>query len=286
MSEFQKAYDRSRVPLYIQVASVMRQRIETGQWSLGQQISTLEELESEFKVARVTVRQAIDMLRQEGLLHAQQGRGTFVAERKPDRHWLELGTTWTSLIDSVKHNKPQQIDLKEKASPPNLRPGDGELAPAYVFLHSVQYRGGEPYSIVNLHLARRVFDMKPVLFLQSAALAVLAELDGVEVTKAHQRLVIDSADPETANLLKIPLGAPIVRCHCVVVDASNSAVYVADIVYRADCIQLQIDLLGTVAPPPEVPGTLGRKRRTPLVTARRTSARPEKAVSSGTSSRD
>ena len=81
MSKLLKAYDRSRVPLYIQVASVMRRRIEAKQWRPGEKISTLVELEQEFQVARVTVRQAIDILREEGLLHSQQGRGTFVADK-------------------------------------------------------------------------------------------------------------------------------------------------------------------------------------------------------------
>jgi len=59
MSDLSKVYDRSPVPLYIQVASVMRRRIETGQWTACQKISTLVELEQEFEVARVTIRQAI-----------------------------------------------------------------------------------------------------------------------------------------------------------------------------------------------------------------------------------
>ena len=87
------AYDRSRVPLYIQVAAVMRQRIERKQWQPGQKISTLEELEREFEVARVTVRQAIDLLREEGLLRCQQGRGTFISDDPPRRrcqHAAEL----------------------------------------------------------------------------------------------------------------------------------------------------------------------------------------------------
>src|SRR5262249_11951281 len=49
MSKLLKAYDRSRVPLYIQVAAVMRQRIERRQWQPGQKISTLVELEREFE---------------------------------------------------------------------------------------------------------------------------------------------------------------------------------------------------------------------------------------------
>ena len=73
MSKLARVYDRSRVPLYLQVASVMRQRIEVGHWDPGQKISTLEELEREFEVARVTVRQAIELLAEEGLLYCQQG---------------------------------------------------------------------------------------------------------------------------------------------------------------------------------------------------------------------
>ncbi len=53
MSKLTSLYDRSRVPLYIQVASVMRQRIDTGFWMEGDKISTLEELERE---AAVTLR--------------------------------------------------------------------------------------------------------------------------------------------------------------------------------------------------------------------------------------
>ena len=43
----------------------MRHRIQSGQWKPGQKISTLEELEREFEVARVTVRQAVEILRGE-----------------------------------------------------------------------------------------------------------------------------------------------------------------------------------------------------------------------------
>ena len=91
MSKLKTMYARSRVPLYIQVASALRRRIETGQWQPGQKISTLEQLEQEFQVARVTVRQATELLQNEGLVQRQQGRGTFVSDKLQDKHWLQLG---------------------------------------------------------------------------------------------------------------------------------------------------------------------------------------------------
>ena len=48
---------------------------------------------------------------------------------------------------------------------------------------------------------------------------------------------------EVADLLKIALNAPTAECHCVVVDAKGIAIYVAEIIYRGDCVKLYIDLL-------------------------------------------
>lgn len=263
MSEISKVYDRSRVPLYIQVASVMRRRIETKQWLPGQKISTLVELEREFEVARVTIRQAIDILREEGLLHSQQGRGTFVAETPVSRYWFKLATTWDALVDTIKDNVVKRIKVDVPPPAPTLREEEGELASKYIFMRSVQYKDGQPYGIVSVHLADSVYRRAPDEFRQHPALSVLAGLKNIEVQDAHQTVVIGSADPLTAGLLHIELGAPIAECRCVVIDGKGIAIYVADIIYRSDAIKLHIDLLaGTRGSRPAARGR-SEKRRSP-----------------------
>ena len=243
MSDLSKVYDRSRVPLYIQVASVMRRRIETSQWLPGQKISTLVELEREFEVARVTIRQAIDVLRQEGLLHSQQGRGTFVAKKSIPRHWFKLATRWDVLVGAIKDNIPKSIVVENPPPFPVLQPGEGVAVAKYVFMRSVQYKDKEPYGLVNVHLADDVFRRSPEDFRQHPALSVLANLKGIEVDEAHQTIVIGSADPDAAAHLHIALGAPVAECRCIVLDDSGHAIYVADIIYRSDAIKMHIDLL-------------------------------------------
>jgi GntR family transcriptional regulator len=245
MSKLLKAYDRSRIPLYVQVAALMRQRIERRQWKPGQKISTLVQLEREFEVARVTVRQAVDMLRQEGLLHCHQGRGTFVAPKPPNRHWLELATDWAILIDSIKDNVPKRIKVDHAPAFPELHEGEGTLASKYRFIRSLQYKDGEPYGIVSVHLAQAVFERDPDAFLTRPALAVLADLIDMEIQHAYQTIVIGGASVQTADLLKIGLGAPTAECRCVVIDHSGVAVYAADITYRSEVVRLHIDLLAT-----------------------------------------
>jgi GntR family transcriptional regulator len=245
VSKLLKAYDRSRVPLYIQVASVLRTRIQSGQWGAGEKISTLQELEREFEVARVTVRQAVDILREEGMLQARQGLGTFVSKRSQDRHWVQLATNWNSLIESLKDNVPRRLTIDRDVAPPDLAEGDGKAAASYVKLRSVQYRNDEPYSVVNLHLARDVFDLKPERFKSAAALVTIDAMDEITLMQAHQSLTIGSADPEIADLLRISIGAPTVEAHCVVVDDGGIVIYVGDIIYRSENIKLQINLLAT-----------------------------------------
>lgn len=64
--------------LYRMVYRTLRGRILSGQYDLGAQIETEPELAKQFKTSLITIRQAAQMLTDEGLLDKQQGRGTFV----------------------------------------------------------------------------------------------------------------------------------------------------------------------------------------------------------------
>ncbi len=243
MNKLVPNYERSRVPLYVQVASVMRQRVESGQWQEGDKISTIEELETEFGVARVTVRQAIEMLRNEGLLDAQQGRGTFVSGRPKNRHWLNLANDFESMVDSVRNNVLKRVYVEENAEPPRLAAHEGKAAAGYAFLRSVQYNEDEPFSVVNLHLARNLYLKDRKRFTHTAALTKIMEMDDITLAHAHQVVTIGVADPETAELLKIGLGEPTADCRLVLVDSNDIAVYVANIHYHRSCFALRSDLL-------------------------------------------
>jgi GntR family transcriptional regulator len=227
----------------VQLANALRRRIEDGQWEPSQKISTLEELEKEFQVARVTVRQAVDLLQKEGLVHRQQGRGTFVAERIRDKRWLKLETTWPALIATIKDNVPRMIPVQNPPARPRLGEDDGRPAPDYLFLRSLQFRQSEPFAVSNLQLARDIYERDPHDSHTPTARPIRAARHDLKNAEAHQKLVKGSADTEVADLLKIALNAPTAECHCVVVDAQGIAIYVAEIIYRGDCVKLRIDLL-------------------------------------------
>jgi len=241
LSTLLESYARSRVPLYIQVASVLRQRLESGHWIVGERIPTLENFESEFQVALVTVRKAVDLLREEGLLQSWQGRGTFVVKQPLDRHWLKLPVNWADLVDSLKANVPSNIRIEDNVPAPTLGPHEGERAESYVGLKNIQSRNNEPYLITDLCLARQIYERDPQRFLTEAALPAIDGLEDVTFRNARQTAIIGSASPEIADLMKIPLGAPTIESRLTIIDNSGEAICVGNMIYRADCIRLQFD---------------------------------------------
>jgi len=232
-----------RVPRYLQVASALRRRIRDGRWAVGGRIATIQVLQREFGVARVTVRQAIELLAREGLVRAHQGKGTFVTKAVANDRWLRLATDWESLIRPIRDNVPHRLRAPHPPRP-RLGPDDGAPASAYAYLRSVQTRGREPYALASVHVARTLYRQAPRRFASHPALAVLAQMNGGAIARAHQTLSVGAADVETARHLRLPLNAPTVEAHCVVTDRAGVAIYVGEIVYRGDVVHLDIELIG------------------------------------------
>jgi GntR family transcriptional regulator len=71
----------SDIPLYQQLAAILRERIRTGQLKHLDPLPSETTLEQEFEVSRDTVRRAIQELRDEGLVFTVRRRGTYVGPR-------------------------------------------------------------------------------------------------------------------------------------------------------------------------------------------------------------
>ncbi len=74
---------RSRTPLYIQVARTLKSEILGGTYAVGSLLPTEDRLCTRFSVSRYTVREALRLLREEGLVSSRRGSGTVVIP--PDR---------------------------------------------------------------------------------------------------------------------------------------------------------------------------------------------------------
>ncbi len=81
----ERTIDRdSKEKLYVQIYSIIREKIEGGEWPAGTQIPTEDDLCKSYDVSKVTVREAVQELVREGYLRRQQGKGTFVLYSLPN----------------------------------------------------------------------------------------------------------------------------------------------------------------------------------------------------------
>ena len=69
----------SPTPLYVQLSRQLRSQIEQGSLRLGGQLPSERELAAEYGISRLTARKALALLRDDGIISARRGRGSFVA---------------------------------------------------------------------------------------------------------------------------------------------------------------------------------------------------------------
>ncbi|MBL4930276.1 GntR family transcriptional regulator [Clostridium paridis] len=72
----------SPIPVYYQLKEDIKNKITNGIWKVGECIASERELTETYGVSRMTIRQALGELVQEGILIREKGKGTFVCDPK------------------------------------------------------------------------------------------------------------------------------------------------------------------------------------------------------------
>ena len=233
---------RGPMPRYAQLADILRRRIARNRWPPGTQLPTLQALMQEFGVARVTVRQAMELLARDGLVSAERGRGTFVTSQPARERGLMLETSLQALADVYRNDTPNLTLIEEAAATPQLTARDGTPASQYRFMRRVHSRNGEAYCVISIYIDERVFRMAPRRFRRETVVPVLLELPRVTVKRAWQTLEIGTADVSVARHLSIPVGAPVAEVRRVCQDPHGTVIYLGEVTYRGDYIHLEMDL--------------------------------------------
>jgi GntR family transcriptional regulator len=236
-------FSRSAVSRYIQLATLFQRRIETGQWPLGERIPTVDELAKEFSVARATIRQAMDTLEAQGLIERHRAKGTFVVFRPQEGLWCEVETDWSGLLKSREGATIEVLAESNDATAHGQIHNIGKPAPGYWHLRRRHWRDGKAYLIAEVYIDKRLKARIPRAALKTkSSMRLIADVAGVRVADARQTLTIGTADSEIAQLLDVPLNAPVAIIHRSAVDTNGVLVFIGIGVYRGDVVRLDVKL--------------------------------------------
>lgn len=230
------------IPRYHQLATVFREKIRAGDWPVDQQIPIVTELAKEFGVATMTIRQALGLLEKDGLIERFRAKGTFVRGEVSSGLWCEVQTDWSGMLQA-REGATIEVLAKDYGRIPKIPSGSGTLAPEYLHLVRRHSRDDEPFLLANVYVDDRLARLIPARNLGTkTAMNLLANVEGAEIVDARQILTIEPAGPEIASQLKLPLNAPVARVLRIGLDAQNTAIIVADGIYRGDRVRLDMKL--------------------------------------------
>jgi GntR family transcriptional regulator len=228
--------------LYEHVATLLKKRIDGGQWVRGERLPSIEALAQNFNVAVITVRRALTMLEEKGLIDRHQGRGTFVTADNSDKRWLTLESNWDALIQMWGRSKPRALKIHDSVAMPVLRPEDGTPALSYRHMRRVHSADSVPYAVSDLYVDRRLYALCPERFDREMVIVVLHSLPEVTIESMRQCLTIETADIDVASHLEIPVGAPVGIVRRVIRDQAGTVIYVGEATYRGDLVKLEREL--------------------------------------------
>lgn len=223
----------SPVPLYFQVAEQLEKAILDGTLAAGDRISNEVSLAQELGLSRPTMRQAIQVLVDKGLLVRKRGVGTQVVQGKVHRP-LELTSLHDDLTKAGQRQRTEVLALERRAADERVA---GELqletGAEVWFLERLRFVNDEALAHMQNYLPCSVVDLSDVDLTTNGLYATLREA-GVAMRVARQRISARRAEAGEARMLGEKRGAPLLTMERTAYDDAGRAVEYGTHAYRPD----------------------------------------------------
>ncbi|HVE18347.1 MAG TPA: GntR family transcriptional regulator [Ilumatobacteraceae bacterium] len=220
---------------YQEIAQVLRERIAAV--GTGHVLPSESDLSAEFGVSRVTVRRALETLRDERLVESRQGFGWFSATAPLQQRLTQLDTIERQLEERGIHPERQIIEFAFVVAPAHVA---SQLHCEQVLrVKRVNRADGEPFAVVTVwcpaelgqNLSRRDVERKPFY-----------ELLGVALRGATQIIGAASVSAEDAVLLAVPTGSPVLRCERLTTSTAGEPILLSEHIFPAHRTEFVVDL--------------------------------------------
>lgn len=237
-----KLNGNSAEPLYAQLRDELRALIRNEDYKPDEQFPGDLDLAKAYGVSRVTVRQAVGELVDEGLLIRKPGKGTFVCRPKIRRQLINVAG-FTARVQAAGLHPGSKLLLKEVVR------GDYDLcerlavpfAARILHVRRLRLTEGEPTSIEDAHLSLDRFPELEHLDLNSQSLyQFLEEKYQVRPGQAHRLLDLAYATAEEGHLLDIPRGAPLFLLRATVRSTAGDVIEYVKIRFRGDRFRFEV----------------------------------------------
>jgi GntR family transcriptional regulator len=243
-------------PVYKQIADHLREAIARGRLHEGDQLPSEARLMDHYGVARMTIRNALRLLQDEGLATAEHGRGVYVRTRPPvrrlasdrftQRHRKEGKAAFLAEAEQAAATPGvDMIKVTQGRAPADIADRLRIADDARVVIRSRRYSlDGRPVETAISYIPADLATGTPIADPNPGPGGIYARLEeqGHTLERFTEDVAARMPTPEETRALGLPAGVPVFRLVRTAYDMDGRAVEVCDTVMAADAYLLSYEL--------------------------------------------
>lgn len=232
------------VPLYYQLKEIIKEDIDKGRLVPGQPIMSERELGERYNISRMTVRQAVSELVNEGYLYRQHGKGTFVADLTIKRSLLRLPGFSQDMSERGLKTRSRVLEAEELSAGLRLAKTLGIKAADKIYrVKRLRLVNNRPMALETTHLPAKLCPgLLEEDFSQGSLFNLLEKKYKLKLKNSHQVLEPVLASEEEANLLGIKKDHPVLVMEGTTFLTNGRPIEYVRGVYRSDRYRFFVEL--------------------------------------------
>jgi len=226
-------------PQYRQIEQALRERISA--LLPGERLPSDADLCAEFGVSRMTARNAMQRLAEDGLIRREPGRGSFVAEPPTHRRANRLMTFSQEMLRAGRVPSSRVLTRLIRPSSPTEAASLGiPTREPVVHLRRLRLADGEPVALESAILIGASADAVMTADLDHGSLHETLRRAGFELARGTATIAAAAATAEEARLLGTRADGPLLVERRVIMDTHGARIESTESVYPADRYALEV----------------------------------------------
>jgi DNA-binding GntR family transcriptional regulator len=229
-------------PLYMQLSAILRELINSHQYSVGDQFLTERMISERFDVSRVTANKALSKLIDEGTLELRKGIGTFVCDEPKHFPTSHLVSFTHKMLASGKKPSTRVLEFKKATSADvsdevfnNLNLGAGEKL---YYMKRLRLSDDIPLILESHYLGERFCPGLRKEALEGSLFDIMTKEYKLNIAGVDETILSTTIHGENSKHLNLQDRAPGFFMYVIGYNDTKVPVWIANVLFRGDAFEL------------------------------------------------
>ena len=237
-------FEKNR-PLYLQVKEDILKRLENAEWQEGEQIPTESEFIEQYQTSRATIRHALGEIESDGLIERHPGIGTIVSKERIKPELLKITSFSKDMSQRGLSAKSITVDMDFQIPPKRVREGLQLLRNEKVWrVRRLRLANDEPMGLQDLYIPPDLKVSARDMQNMQSYYKLLSEQYQMKPAYGNESITATIANETEAELLRIPIGEPLIFIWRTTFSVENQPMEVVKIFYVAKRYEYHLKLYG------------------------------------------